>query len=138
MNKSTPKQWFEAKIRYLSDDSEVLWTKWKCPVDPKGSGYGLNWARGCQPRWRRFDWPLYVTVYKLKLKMIYDEHSKQFRCSAWHFDCVTIWGALNSLIRLRYKGFCAEYLVGPKKQGGTPSIRIQGVFDPNKSNFDWP
>jgi len=26
MNKSTSKQWFQAKIRYLSGCSEVLWT----------------------------------------------------------------------------------------------------------------
>jgi hypothetical protein len=27
------------------------------------------------------------------------------------------WRALNSLISVRYKGLCAEYLAGPKKGG---------------------
>jgi hypothetical protein len=31
--------------------------------------------------------------------------------------CVTLWRAFNSLISVRYKALCAEYLAGPKKGG---------------------
>jgi hypothetical protein len=44
------------------------------------SGYGLNWARGYQPKWQRFIWPLDKRFLKLKLKlelkMMLDEKKK--------------------------------------------------------------
>ena len=52
------------------------------------------------------------------VKMVSDEHFQNHNCSTRSEVCVTLWRALYSLISVRYKGLCAEYLAGPEKKGG--------------------